>query len=578
MKKLLAAFLLSALCCCLHAQTITGRVYRGNSDTTVANAVVYYSGSMNGGTITHKDGRFAMVARAVQIPIVVSCVGYFSNTVSYQPGQPLIVRLKPRSELLQEVVIRADGMKREDEIAMFKKGFLGISDYARSCTITNIDAVNLYYNKKNRALTATCPEPIIIVNKKLGYTISYYLDNFEDNPKEISFSGTYFFNDDVLEADKDFKSIQRNREDAYSGSRMQFVRALWNHTLDKSGFRVFTRFFDLLGEDDMVVKDSTGQKFLKLQGNVTIVNADLYKNNQLAQKELLTFIDKNGYYGTGLVWTGILGDQRLGDLLPFEYQSRREMEHITSRIKPETLLKNKTVNESATFADNIPDTKDLTPAQKKVMIFKNMVLTQANPIDTVKIVKRWQRPIFYRVYGTTGSKGHDAVIANNLSDLFRSMSAHSKFPMQEATADSAVNLQILIGKPSDFKQMLSPDALTFFQKDSTRTGYYTYSDNGFESMVQLVNTGNSLDNISIADRSLLWPQIRIQLLVGLGFFGQLGYDKDNRRSIFNRDVYQFPNKVFQPLDQYLIRSLYHPAVKSNMQATDLDEAIKTMNL
>ncbi|QKJ29674.1 carboxypeptidase-like regulatory domain-containing protein [Mucilaginibacter mali] len=576
MKKLLAVCLFLLAATCLYGQSVTGRVYRGAGDTTVANAVVYYSGSMNGGTMTDAHGQFELAARSAQIPIVVSCVGYYSSTVYYRDGQPLVVRLKPKQEMLKEVTITVDGMKREDEVAIFKREFLGVSKYALSCVITNIDDVNLHYNKKTRTLTASCYRPIIIENQKLGYTVSYYLNKFEKNPETVSIFGTYIFKDNVLPFDKNFKKTQQNREDAYDGSRMQFIRALWANTLDKTNFRVYTTFYDKLTAAEITVQDSLGQKYVHLRGRIYVVNTDnMHQDNPLTQRSNFTFIDRDGYFGEGLIWAGSISTQRMGDLLPFEYQpaaerDRKPAEQIAKAQGP--------ADENATYADYLPAGKKLTPAEKDAMIFKRMVLTPLSPINNTMVVKRWQRPIRYKVYGSTGSKSYDKAIAANLKGLFSQMTASADFLMEEAAADSAVNLSILIGKLPDFKDQISIEAMDYFNRDMDRSGYFTYAEDGFKNMVQLINTDRLINGANIVRTEMVWPQLKYQLMAGLGFFGKLGYARENGHSIFNPEFSWLPYNGFKPFDKYLIRSLYHPLVKAGMQEAELDEAIKAMSL
>ena len=131
--KLVTACLLFAISFGVKAQSVKGVVYHGNSDTVVANAVVYYSGSISSGTLTDKNGGFELRAKAQPIPIVISCVGYYSSIEKYQEGKLLIVRLKPRLEALHMVTIRPDGLDRKTEIAMFTREFIGTSEYAQSC-------------------------------------------------------------------------------------------------------------------------------------------------------------------------------------------------------------------------------------------------------------------------------------------------------------------------------------------------------------------------------------------------------------------------------------------------------------
>lgn len=306
-----------------YAQTVAGRVFRDSSNVPIANASVYYGGTMHG-TITDGQGKFDLVVKQQAIPIIVSCIGYYSSKVYYLPGQPLIVHLKPKPELLKAVTIRPDGMDRSKEIEIFVREFIGISENARSCTIANIDDINLFYDKRTNVLTANCDKPIIIKNKRLGYTITYYLDECTIRPKlSVLFAGNYIFKDNITIADKSWPKIQRNREDAYAGSRMQFIRALWNQDVKKTVFKIYNRFFERIPEDSILVRDSIRQKYVHLRNHIFVVNSDdPRKKNSLVQSEKFTFIDKDGYYGPGLIWSGLLGQQRIGDLLPFDYQSK----------------------------------------------------------------------------------------------------------------------------------------------------------------------------------------------------------------------------------------------------------------
>jgi hypothetical protein len=64
----------------LRAQILRGQVFRSGKDSTltVANASIYYSGSM-AGTSTVADGNFTIKAKTKNIPLIVSCIGYYSG-------------------------------------------------------------------------------------------------------------------------------------------------------------------------------------------------------------------------------------------------------------------------------------------------------------------------------------------------------------------------------------------------------------------------------------------------------------------------------------------------------------------
>ncbi|MDT3404400.1 carboxypeptidase-like regulatory domain-containing protein [Mucilaginibacter terrae] len=237
MKSLLFLIACLLLPYLLFAQTLRGMVYHEGTDSVIANASVYYSGSTIG-TTTNSIGEFHLQAKSGQVPLVISCVGYQSAEVSnYTPEQPLKIYLKPKQFELEGVIVTSDGMSREEKVRIFTREFIGTSPYAQSCTIENIDDVDLYYNRGTQTLTAECSRPLIINNKLFGYNINYYLNNFKRSNEHISFTGNYVFKDVALPADQ--KRVIRNRAHVYEESRMQFIRALWSRTLNNNGFKIY---------------------------------------------------------------------------------------------------------------------------------------------------------------------------------------------------------------------------------------------------------------------------------------------------------------------------------------------------
>lgn len=182
-------FLWSALCA--NAQTVIGKVYREGTDSVIIGASVYYGGSTYG-TITDDKGQFRLAARSEQVPLTISSIGYNSASVHYQPGKPLLVYLKPKTQVLHDIIIRADGMSRKDEIWLFTREFLGLSYYARNCSIDNIDDIDFFYNKKAQTLTATCDKPIIIDNKVWATPLATTWTSLLKLPNKLILPGIIF--------------------------------------------------------------------------------------------------------------------------------------------------------------------------------------------------------------------------------------------------------------------------------------------------------------------------------------------------------------------------------------------------
>lgn len=318
------------LCCCfllllltgasLYAQTITGKVIDSGSGRPISNASVYLNASSTG-TMTDAAGEFTLRVKTANIPLVVSCIGYESETITKYGSQALVVRLTPKAMILKEVTI--GGMPREKMLAMFLKEFLGIS--ADGCTITNTDDLTLSYSKKANRLTAEADKPLQIVNKKTGYKITYFLKNFMYTDTLIRLRGNYFFTEDTAGlAAAEIRKILKTRESYYLGSKMHFIRSLWRDSLKKNKFELYTGRYDgsQIIPTKAVISTYQNQKYITYKNAVYIVYRDNFRNASsltLPPGRDAAFIDSDGYYDADLYWWGEMTQQRIAWLLPFEY-------------------------------------------------------------------------------------------------------------------------------------------------------------------------------------------------------------------------------------------------------------------
>jgi hypothetical protein len=321
MSKLPLAVLVLLLPIMLRAQVISGKVYRAGTDSVIPHASIYLGGTLSG-TISNKEGAFRFVVLEGKIPLVVSCVGYYSTVVNdYSPAQFLKVYLKPKINELKGITINANQSKsREAMVRMFTREFIGTTRDAASCKILNIDDIDLHYSKKTRTLTAFCDNPIEIENARLAYHISYYLDYFNMKDDVVSYNGNFVFKDKAT--DQNRKVVSVNREKAYEGSRMQFIRALWHNTLDDHYFSIYTETGDLVSVDSILFTGQKRQKFIALPYKINILfDGDTHAPTGLFQSQPRCYIDQNGFCDDNLQWFGQMAIQRVGDMLPFEYRS-----------------------------------------------------------------------------------------------------------------------------------------------------------------------------------------------------------------------------------------------------------------
>ena len=349
MKKIISLFLLISLCSIGHAQTIRGSVLDLNSHKPVANAIVYINGTFVG-TYTDRNGVFELkIPGNLSGPLTVSSIGYFSVDINnINSGMKLLVYLNPKVYQLKEVVITAKkgSRARRTNMAAFKKEFLGSSMNAMNCNIENENDIALYHVTgtdtikfgssgtmiitKIDTLKAYSFNPIIINNKALGYKIAYYLDEFEYcfNNNYLYIQGNCIFKEDSLVGNIRQKSIERRRKSAYLGSRMHFLRALWNNELDSAGFTVRDSVNRILTYDRIVGQSDTlpGSEHLKYFNYRGIMSIAYYSKTP---RTLLTIEKDNVYFDNdqilvpkGISWAGDMARQRMGDLLPSEYNIR----------------------------------------------------------------------------------------------------------------------------------------------------------------------------------------------------------------------------------------------------------------
>ena len=334
----------------LWAQAITGRVTDEITGKPLQQVSVYFDGTFQG-TVTDSAGHFTLNnALKTSSPLVVSFMGYQSQKISNYGDASLNIALKSKVIELAEITIGADEISRPKAMKIFLKEFLG--EDTKDCVIDNPDEIYFRYNKKKDLLMADAEKPLIITNKLLGYKITFFLTSFTNTPSQTKYKGNYFFTEDIagLKPAK-VKAIMKARDEAYYGSRMHFIRALWANELEKNNFSVYRTPRGRVGNSNTynlqatnrvsfadIVQIADKQKFImlakdaganndKLNGNEVFVT---YKNGNdsfLQQEDSYTgvAIDQNGFHDEGLEWKGNISVYRISMLLPFEFMPSKEL-------------------------------------------------------------------------------------------------------------------------------------------------------------------------------------------------------------------------------------------------------------
>jgi len=229
----------------LGQNVIQGKVTAKDNGEAVAGASVYISNTTIG-SASNGDGFFKLT-NAPQTPFIlnISSIGFKTKVIQVDPLKDtlLSIVLDANVRQLKEVVITPD---KNDLWAKFGQKFLedliGYSKFSKQCKIKNLQSIVLDFNREKQILSAFCREPIIIINKALGYHIKYWLEDYEFSFKtNRSFIAGYPFFQDLLGPKTRKRKVRRytkNRSKAYKGSLTHFIEALYSRQLAQAGFRV----------------------------------------------------------------------------------------------------------------------------------------------------------------------------------------------------------------------------------------------------------------------------------------------------------------------------------------------------
>ena len=375
------------------ANTIKGKITDKKNGLPIPNCSVFIN-STTKGTITNDKGEFELKSLPEgRYDLVVSSIGYETYIYTFSTNQlpiDLSVSLKQKETELSAVTViiepfLKDGWETWGEI--FIANFLGTSYFVRNCTIKNKEVVHFRFSQKKNILSAVADEPIIIENEALGYVIKYQLKDFsiDFNSQKSVYYGYPLFSDIPSNSKMQQLRWEKNRDEAYYGSLMHFIRCLYKGDLQKGdqfnqeGFevrrhikllnaeklRVKEKYEYLQYKDESVPKDSLkyykrilkqpdsivsnpvlsstdivsvnedGNKTLFFTGNISITYRKRRGTHTEVQNSTIYLItpapvqiEKNGYYfsPSEIFTIGYWNSsQKLANLLPFDFWPGEEL-------------------------------------------------------------------------------------------------------------------------------------------------------------------------------------------------------------------------------------------------------------
>jgi len=331
MRKLIIVMLFVSFHLIAYNQTIKGIIFDKNTHEKICFATVYFDGTFVG-VSSDINGEFTLnIGDNTHMPLIVSSIGYYSASLEdFSTDKPLIIYLTPQLYNINEVTVSDISLvkKRKKNLKLFKEIFLGTTENALNCEITNEQDISFNYGSDHDTLKAFASKPIHINNKALGYELTCHLDKFEYYRKSQMFLivGNNIFNKDLAFETSENKSYLVRRENTYLGSRMHFFRALWANDLFSAGFRVKNLADKEINYQDIVVQEVSKKpnptisikKYLQHPDELKIL---YYSNSsEIVFSKSKVYFDETGYCDLGINWSGEMITRRTGDMLPFEYK------------------------------------------------------------------------------------------------------------------------------------------------------------------------------------------------------------------------------------------------------------------
>ncbi|MEX6687570.1 carboxypeptidase-like regulatory domain-containing protein [Danxiaibacter flavus] len=223
-------------------KTLSGKVTDKQTGQPLSGVSVYIANT-SAGAVTNSKGEYVINQVTINnFELIASIVGYETTAanIAMNVSDQQNFSLVPKVNELEEVVVgtyEKDGWEKWGRL--FLENFIGTSDIAKGCTIKNYKAVRFRYFKQKDQLTAYAMEPLIIENRSLGYTIRYDLIKFSSDFKSgyVLYAGYPLFTE-MKGGKAKIKKWKANRSNAYYGSMLQFMRAMYRNKVPEFGFEM----------------------------------------------------------------------------------------------------------------------------------------------------------------------------------------------------------------------------------------------------------------------------------------------------------------------------------------------------
>ena len=337
----------------------SGTVYDKATNQPVPDVYVSFNGTM-AYAITDNSGKFELsLTQRLITQLVFSHIAYHTVIIENPFDEfPEEIYMEQRLNMLGNVIISekvlpeyADPFSRAQKMRAFREQFLGTTQAGKACIIMNESDIELRYSVQTNTLYASSDNPIVVLNEYLGYLVSFTLVDFRVEytiPQNRLFntgSTNFFFEYGTLsrgnvqrsyytvmslftDLNPDDRRIKSRRDDVYDQSSTFFFKNIVNNTLGESDFTIFegrprfvvdqSKYFTI--EDD----DTYSLKRLRLipdSGSIISVRHRNKRSNLYFYTDAL-LVDRYGNIDQfdKVLFTGVMGEARVGEMLPLDYE------------------------------------------------------------------------------------------------------------------------------------------------------------------------------------------------------------------------------------------------------------------
>ena len=260
-SRIIFILLLSLLSALVYSQTgsVSGTITDSVTRQPIVNFSIFIPFTTTG-TTTNARGEYLLEKLPPgDYALMFRHIAYHSYTspMKVEPGQKLVVNImaSENSYKIEEVVKIGKVADWNWGYSLFKEFFLG-DPWVLKCELLNPKDLKFYTD--GEIITAYSLKPLEIINKHLGYSITYYLDFFKfavnNNPAKnsiqvpyFSFSGNAFYKD-LYSGRTPLTGMSwvTNRETEFKGSLKHFLLCLYRNTLAENRYSLRKAYWNVV--------------------------------------------------------------------------------------------------------------------------------------------------------------------------------------------------------------------------------------------------------------------------------------------------------------------------------------------